>query len=337
MSDPAFSFSRKIVYRDKKLTLEYEFESKRDHVAADEMGRYVDNLSKVDALLGYQISRPTVSTQAAAAVVSQAPSKPKHNINWSTLLAAIFSGVIWSLVARKIYRYDPHSWAQRHGKSVNNTLNGIGGWLSLPAIGIVLQPFVVGVTLYQNASSYSASAWQNLTGNDALSPYLIPWLLFELVGNIGLLVVSIALLVLFVRKRTSVPVVYLGYAVFTVLFLGLDGIGAALIQTEDVAPSTRENAQLLRAIVVTALWGSYFMLSERVKATFVRRRVHPRGGSANEQGLLKNHGADGGECGLGITSSAAPRHLPEPQLDPVSYISRNLYIPVRPLLNLNLL
>ena len=287
VSDPAFSFSRKIAYRDKKLTMEYEFESKSDHVAADEMGRYVDNLNKVDALLGYQISRPTVGTQASAAAVSQAPSKPKHSTNWSTLLVAIFSGVIWSLVARKIYRYDPHSWAQRHGKSANNTLNGVGGWLILPAIGIVLQPFVVGVTLYQNASSYSASAWQNLTGNDALSPYLIPWLLFELVGNMGLLVVSIALLVLFVRKRTRVPVVYLGYAVFTVLFLGLDGIAAALIQTEDAAPSTRENAQLLRAIVVTALWGSYFMLSERVKATFVRRRAQPNGGSANDTRLTE--------------------------------------------------
>ena len=89
-------------------------------------------------------------------------------------------------------------------------------------------------------------------------------------------------LILAEKKRTSVPVVYLGYAVFTVLFLGLDGIGAALIQTEDAAPSTRENAQLLRAIVVTALWGSYFMLSERVKATFVRRCAHPNGGSAND-------------------------------------------------------
>ncbi len=285
VSDPVFSFSRKIAYREKKLILEYEFESKRDHVAADEMGRYVDNLNKVDALLGYQVSRPTVGTQASAPAVSPPPSKPKHSINWSTLLIAIFSGVIWLLVARKIYRYDPPTWAQRHGKGVNNDLNGIGGWLILPAIGIIVQPFVIGASLYQSSSSYSASTWQNLTGNDAVSPYLIPWLLFELVGNIGLLVVSIGLLVLFVRKRTSVPMVYLGYSVFTVIFLGLDLIVASLIQIEDAAPSTRENAELLRAMVVTVLWGSYFMLSERVKATFVHRRVRASDSSANDARL----------------------------------------------------
>ena len=78
VSDPVFSFSRKIAYREKKLILEYEFESKRDHVAADEMGRYVDNLNKVDALLGYQVSRPTVGTQASAPAVSPPPSKPAN-------------------------------------------------------------------------------------------------------------------------------------------------------------------------------------------------------------------------------------------------------------------
>lgn len=115
---------------------------------------------------------------------------------------------------------------------------GIGGWLLLPALYVVLQPLLglVGGAL---------GLWVSATGGskDAamLSGPLLAYGAF-----------STWVAVQFFRKKASAPALYIAMLVVNV------GLAVAL------------NSDPARAVVVAAVWTPYFLMSSRVKATFVR-------------------------------------------------------------------
>ncbi len=264
VSDPVFSFTRKVYYKDKEVLLDYRYETKRDYVAADEMGRYMANLAKVNDLLGYELYKPAGPVHSAASATG--------SINWTVSLVALFGLVIWAGAAGAVYRYDPLSWSDRHNQAADARLAGISGWLVLPAIGLLIQPFILVGGLLGDASSYSSDVWQNLMGNASISQYFIPLLLVELILRLGMLVFSALLLILFFLRRTSVPRVYVGLALLAGFYTAIEMLAAASIPEVKAQVSAKDYAAWLRDLVGIVLWSSYFLTSKRVRATFIRRR-----------------------------------------------------------------
>ncbi|MEW6433199.1 MAG: DUF2569 domain-containing protein [Myxococcota bacterium] len=115
---------------------------------------------------------------------------------------------------------------------------GIGGWLLLPALYVVLQPLLglVGGAL---------GLWVSATGVSKDAAMLSGPLLAY-----GAFATWVA--VQFFRKKASAPGLYIAMLVVNV------GLAVAL----DSDPA--------RAVVVAAVWTPYFLLSSRVKTTFVR-------------------------------------------------------------------
>jgi hypothetical protein len=267
VSDPVFDFTREVHYQDKEVILDYRYETKRDYVAPEEIGRYVANLTKVDDLLGYELNKPAVSSRASAGAGG--------GVNWTVSLVALFALIIWTGVAVALYRYDPPGGFTPHGSEVDHQLAGIRGWLVLPAIGLLLQPFVLAADMVRGAGNYSMVVWQGLLNNASLSPFFIPMMLVELVLSLGLLVFSILLPVLFFQRRTSLPRIYVGCAALLGIYAVLELLATDLIPEVRAQVSAVDRGTWARTLVSVVLWSSYFLLSKRVRATFTRRRQDP--------------------------------------------------------------
>ena len=126
-----------------------------------------------------------------------------------------------------------------------------------------------------DAHSYSNEVWQNLLANTSLNAYFIPMMLVELVLRLGLLVVSVLLPILFFRRRTSVPAVYVGLSVLFGVYVALELLAAAYIPEIKSQTTAKDYNTWIRTLVSAVLWSSYFLTSKRVRATFTRRRQGP--------------------------------------------------------------
>jgi hypothetical protein len=161
-------------------------------------------------------------------------------------------------------------------------LQGIGGWLLLPAFGLLVAPFRLLMDLSRLLPSYATDNWTQLTtvGGDAYHAMWAPVLLFELANTMGYLVFMSLLLVMFFQKRRVVPLFYPVLLGSNVLIQGID---IALVQSIPSAASAvtgKDWGELLRGALFFAIWASYFRMSQRVKATFVHGRDTPKSAPA---------------------------------------------------------
>jgi hypothetical protein len=148
----------------------------------------------------------------------------------------------------------------------------IDGWLILFAIGIVLYPARILVALFTELFPILSQVnWSGPTppgdpGNHPLWSYLI---LAEFVGNICFFLFSICLLVLFFQRKQIVISLAMIFLISNLLFVGLDFfvVHFYLSQTDSIHPNSALN--LVRTVAASAVWIPYFLLSKRVKRTFV--------------------------------------------------------------------
>ncbi|MDX7988038.1 DUF2569 domain-containing protein [Xenorhabdus sp. 12] len=134
----------------------------------------------------------------------------------------------------------------------------IGGWLYLPAIGLILSLiiliFQIGVAVYTIPSvSYYATLQQTV--------------IFTLIGNILLFLLTIHTATLFFNKSKQTPRFYILLRLLNIViqsitvYLVVDGLGHSIDYTLIVP--------VLQQVITAAIWIPYFMVSVRVKKTFV--------------------------------------------------------------------
>jgi hypothetical protein len=107
-----------------------------------------------------------------------------------------------------------------------------------------------------------------------------PVLLYELGANLGLIVFAVLLAVMFFQKRRSVPLMFIGVVGTSIVVLAVDLALAGTIPAAAREVSAKDWGELGRATFALAIWGSYFLVSQRVKATFVNARRQPAGAVA---------------------------------------------------------
>ena len=152
------------------------------------------------------------------------------------------------------------------------TPSGIGGWLLLPLLALIVTPIRVGILVTADLLPvFDPQVWSRLTtpGNAAYHPLWAPLLIFEVVANIGIIVVSIVLLWLFLRKSSRLPGLYIVWLLANASIQIIDvGLGS---QVPAVSAGIGEGLKELgRSLVGAAIWIPYFRRSVRVKNTFTR-------------------------------------------------------------------
>ena len=149
---------------------------------------------------------------------------------------------------------------------------GLGGWLTLVGIGVIVSPFLVGFTV---VSTYllisSGGVWEALTspGSDSYHPYWGPLLISEIVINCGLMFAYIYLIYMFSAKWKKFPVWFTGVLLFSLCFQVWGAWVVKLVLPDE--PLDPETVRAIsRSLISCFIWIPYMRVSKRVKATFVQ-------------------------------------------------------------------
>lgn len=160
------------------------------------------------------------------------------------------------------------------GQATDNKLQGIGGWLILVVIGLVISPIRIALLLAENhVPLFSDGTWEVLTSPSSESYHALwaPLIVFEVVGNLLLILLTLATLCFLFMKSKHTPMIAIIWLVAGAVFVFADYVFAQqipLIATQPTDPDAV--SELVRAVVGTAIWVPYFLVSKRVKATFTR-------------------------------------------------------------------
>ena len=125
--------------------------------------------------------------------------------------------------------------------------------------------------------AFTPDTWHALTsaGSASYHPLWLPLMLFELVGNIGLVVLACLTTWLFFQRRSSLPMVFIAFVAGAALIELLDLVLTLSIPSAAARLKPGDWGEGVRSIVSAAIWSAYFLKSERVRRTFVRRLARP--------------------------------------------------------------
>ena len=130
---------------------------------------------------------------------------------------------------------------------------------------------ILGYQVIDLLPTYGQSAWSNLTARSSGSYHVLwaPVLLYELLANLALMVLSILLIVLFFQKRASFPWLKIFFMAATVVIQFTDLILVAMIPAAAANLDASSFRDLIRSVSACVVWIPYLCISRRVRSTFV--------------------------------------------------------------------
>ena len=149
---------------------------------------------------------------------------------------------------------------------------GLGGWLVLVAIGLLLsllRLFAFDVQTFVPIFRDGTWAIHTTPGSDAYHPLWAPLLVFELIGNAGFIVAQLGLLVLFFKRSRNFPRLYVWVALLNLPFILVDAWLGSFVLTDEPMIDPNTAKELARSIGTIAIWVPYMRVSRRVRNTFV--------------------------------------------------------------------
>lgn len=262
VEDPAFRYERRYerLERGHRIRITDRFTSRADHVEAARVPEYIARLREARTLTGFELYWDEAVAGGAGGAAG-----------WFNGIA-VFVALVWllvlALVGAAFLLFDP---PPRRG-AVDPKLAGLGGWLVLPIIGLFLAPVLTLVQFLPGLEAYSADYWQQLAspGGSRYHPLWAPTLLADLCLSLTLVLAPLWVLLLVFTKRRSAPVAYIALISVSVLGQTALGITLASIPADEPIMLPEDWAALVRGWISAAIWIPYFLVSRRVRSTFVR-------------------------------------------------------------------
>lgn len=145
---------------------------------------------------------------------------------------------------------------------------GLGGWLILVGIGIILNPitgFFATATTYVLLSDDSIFAPYLDAGSSEYIPNLNIYLYSELLINAIILVLGVYFIYLFFKKKKKFVNYYFWFLLATFLFVFFD----EMVYNSFFIVEEFPYIETARAVLPTIIWMLYLKKSVRVKNTFI--------------------------------------------------------------------
>lgn len=152
-------------------------------------------------------------------------------------------------------------------------LEGLGGWLVLVGLGIILSPLrIIFLVFPTYADLLYGESWAALTtpGTEAYNPLWAPILFGEMAINGGLVLTWIFIAFLFFSKKKAFPKWYVGIMLFTLTFILLDALAMKSVLPDEPVFDAETTKELVRSLIASLIWVPYMLVSKRVAATFVQ-------------------------------------------------------------------
>ncbi|MGY0216512.1 DUF2569 domain-containing protein [Endozoicomonadaceae bacterium StTr2] len=152
---------------------------------------------------------------------------------------------------------------------------GLGGWLILVGIGVILGPLRMLGTAWEGFSPlYIEGAWSYLTipGSAGYNSFIGQLLLGEIIANSLIILASLYLAYLYLGRKALFPKVYITILIASILIIVVDAIISTLVLPEQYHFEEVSQGELIRSVVSAVIWIPYMIHSRRVKNTFTRER-----------------------------------------------------------------
>jgi len=156
---------------------------------------------------------------------------------------------------------------------VEKKLNGLGGWLTLVGLGIIISPFSLGAWIFSMYSDvFSNGSFYILTtpGTDAYNILWMPLLIGEMLINIILVAAWLFIGFLFFSKKINFPKWYIGILIFSLVFIVLDAFAIKLVLPDEPIFDPDTIKEFSKNLLSALIWIPYMLMSKRVKLTFVK-------------------------------------------------------------------
>lgn len=153
----------------------------------------------------------------------------------------------------------------------NSELKGLSGWLLLVAIGVVINPIRLLVTVVPAYKQiFEDGIWEALTtvGSEVYNPYFSSLLVVEIVYNIIILAASIYLVYLFFSKHYLFPKLFIGIVVASLIFIPLDAWLVTQVFPGESMFDPETTNEFMRSLITGVIWIPYMLVSKRVRVTF---------------------------------------------------------------------
>lgn len=150
---------------------------------------------------------------------------------------------------------------------------GLGGWLALVGLGIVASPLKMIYELYNTyLSVFAKGTWSLLTtpGAQSYNPAWGPLIIFEIAINVCLTALWIYIGYLYFSKKYRFKNWYIATLLITLLFPIIDFIATGILFPQLSKAGANEPGQTIRLAIISGIWITYILKSERVRNTFVK-------------------------------------------------------------------
>jgi hypothetical protein len=159
-----------------------------------------------------------------------------------------------------------------------NSIQGIGGWLVLPLIGLIVTPLRELVILVNDVLPFfEPQKWEVFTSplSTLYSPWWTPYFVVSLIGCVGVAAWAVVLLVLFFGRKKQLPAVISIFYLAGILWAAFELVSVLMLtselpQLDDGYLRTNALSRLIGTVAGAAIWIPYFFRSVRVRNTFVR-------------------------------------------------------------------
>ena len=154
----------------------------------------------------------------------------------------------------------------------NNDLKGLGGWLILVGIGVVVGPFRLAaelVPLYYGIFTDGSFEILTTQGSEAYHVMWGPLIVFETIFNLLVILASCYLIYLYFSKSYLFPKLYISIVIFSLVFIPFDAWLATFVLPDEPMFDPATSKELARTLFMAVVWVPYMLISKRVKATFV--------------------------------------------------------------------
>jgi len=150
---------------------------------------------------------------------------------------------------------------------------GLGGWLILVGIGVVLSPFRILADISKiYLPIFKDGTWDALTDptSEVYNSSFSILLTGEIVFNSIMILVSFYMIYLFFAKKKLFPKFYIWTLIISFIFIILDALVVSVIFPNTKVMDIDTAKELFRIFIVGIIWIPYMIKSKRVKATFIK-------------------------------------------------------------------
>jgi hypothetical protein len=259
---PASELRVQRTYRGRTVWLDYQYRALTNFIPLSLTGDYLKSLDQMESALGYSLNWQSLDGVGRTS-----------QFNWPVFwVAAIYTSMFVTglgFLGRHPLRRLPES---SQPPILDPKLNGLGGWLVLVGIGLVLSPCRLLFRIDHSIGSFSLWKWHALTNPDGMSyqPIWGPLLTLELLGQLTILTLEIFVIILFFQKRRIFPRWFITLLAVNALLVVGDAIGVQFLKTVSAATTTNLVGSIAQSFIGCCIWIPYMLTSLRVKTTFTR-------------------------------------------------------------------